>query len=120
MNSTEASVAEKRKLSQDEIEDILSTIIPDEWQHIFKHRFHVKQLQSNHSLPASYEYVIRNNHHNIERQLKDIEIYPECIPELKQMIQRHFHASRVQPGEMVGMIAASSIGEQFTQSSLNR
>ena len=130
---------EKRRLTKQEIEDIVSTIIPREWRGLYpQHEDHLttgllpdsdhesddeemsNKKQRARLLMDSHLQMIKNNRKNIRKQLQDIVIYPSCIPELKQLVQTHFHISRIQPGEMVGMTAASSIGEQFTQSSLNR
>ena len=52
-------------------------------------------------------------------QLKQIQIYPELIPKLKQQIETQFVSSQVQPGESVGILSAQSIGERQTQLTLN-
>jgi DNA-directed RNA polymerase II subunit RPB1 len=95
----------KRKLTQDEIEFIIKDIIPDE------HRFG--------TLCDAEKNAIENNQDNIRRQLQSIELYPHLIGELKKTILTFYNRSRIAPGEMVGCVAASSIGEQFTQQSLN-
>ncbi len=93
---------EKRSLTHDEIEDILSVITPL------------------HSLRFYTDLVVIDNIKNITRkQLSDVVIYPTLIPNLKQIIKKQYIKACVAPGEMVGCTAASSIGEQFTQSSLN-
>jgi len=46
-------------------------------------------------------------------------MYPQNIPKLKDHILKIYQDSLVQPGEMVGIIAASSIGADTTQQSLN-
>jgi DNA-directed RNA polymerase II subunit RPB1 len=55
----------------------------------------------------------------IKRQLEQIEVYPEVIPKLFEQIRLNYEQSFVHPGEGVGCIAASSIGEVATQASLN-
>ena len=55
----------------------------------------------------------------IKRQLEQVEVYPEVIPKLFEQIRLNYEQSFVHPGEGVGCIAASSIGEVATQASLN-
>jgi DNA-directed RNA polymerase beta' subunit len=55
----------------------------------------------------------------LRKQLENINIYSANISLLKDKIQKNYTFSKVNPGEMVGCIAASSIGEQNTQASLN-
>ena len=124
----------KRLLTSEEIDNILVDLIPDEFEwikqfknydqlivqeHANKHQIKNFRNKNVEILPSSLTSVIENNRSNIRKQLESIEIVPECIPELKAEIMQAFHRSRIQPGEMVGCLAASSIGEQFTQSSLN-
>ncbi len=92
----------KRKLSTQEIEDICSVLKPN------------KYIPNDISIS-----ILTNIKQNIISQLKKIEIYPEAIPELKKEILKSYENSLVQPGEMVGTISASSIGESVTQQSLN-
>jgi intein/homing endonuclease len=55
----------------------------------------------------------------IKRQLEQVEVYPEVISKLFDQIRLNYEQSFVHPGEGVGCIAASSIGEVATQASLN-
>ena len=92
----------KRYLKDSEIEHILSFLKP------------------NKSIPIESALSIVNNlKARLIKQLKSIEIYPELIEELRIQIEKNYHASLISPGESVGIIAAQSIGEKNTQSTLN-
>ena len=91
----------KRHLTSDEIEDILDVI-----------------RCSNSSNEDTQ--TILNARESLRVQLKNVQLYPEMIEKFKQHIEAQYYKSLLQPGEMVGVIAASSIGEQNTQASLNR
>jgi hypothetical protein len=92
----------KRYLKDSEIEHILSFLKP------------------NKSIPVESALSIVNNlKARLIKQLKTIQIYPELIEELKIQIEKNYHASLISPGESVGIIAAQSIGEKNTQSTLN-
>ena len=61
---------------------------------------------------------------NIEKkmfkdQLSEIEISEEIIPELKEEMRKKYALSKIDSGNMVGIIAASSIGADLTQAMLN-
>ena len=92
----------KRKLTEQELKDILSVIKV--------YRYLPKDIGQN---------ICLNIRKNLENQLKDTVLYPEAIPKLKSIILDNYNRALLQPGEMVGTIAASSIGESTTQSSLN-
>jgi DNA-directed RNA polymerase II subunit RPB1 len=65
---------------------------------------------------------IPSNHLVIGRltdQLKTVWIYPDLIPKLKESIVSKYYRSLVPGGENVGILAATSIGEPATQSTLN-
>lgn len=52
-------------------------------------------------------------------QLQTVVVDPRIIPKLKTALKEKHDESLVQPGENVGIICAQSIGEKFTQSTLN-
>jgi DNA-directed RNA polymerase II subunit RPB1 len=52
-------------------------------------------------------------------QLQSIWIYPKLISKLKDQVISKYHHSLAPPGENVGILAATSIGEPATQSTLN-
>jgi hypothetical protein len=56
---------------------------------------------------------------NLRKQLNNVSVYPNIIPQLKEIIVKNYYKSLIHPGEMVGTIAASSIGANTTQESLN-
>jgi len=93
---------EKRKLTNEEIKDI----------------FQVIKINKYYSQDVGYS-VCLNIRKTLAKQLQDIQIYPSAIEKLKQKIKEMYQDSLVQPGEMVGVIAASSIGADTTQASLN-
>ena len=92
----------KRALTQTEIEDICSVLR--------KNPFISKDVS---------ECILENLKLNIRKQLKNIQVYPQNIPKLKEQILLQFERSQIDPSESVGCIAASSIGADTTQQSLN-
>jgi len=92
----------KRLLSKEEIEDICSVLE--------KNAFWSKDVS---------ECILENLKINLVKQLSKIEIYPENIPKLKEKVISHYYSSQIHPSESVGCIAASSIGSDTTQQSLN-
>ena len=94
--------AMKRKLTVAEINDMCSVVtynrsIPEE------------------TANCVHDGVVKS----IRGQLEAIEIYPDMIPKLKKVIEREYHTTLLQPGEMVGVQAATSIGEPVSQMTLN-
>ena len=59
--------------------------------------------------------VAENIRNDIFKQLSEIEIYPSKIPKLKQLIQKHYYQSQIEPGQAVGVDDALAIGEPTTQ-----
>lgn len=95
-------MSQKRKLTLEEIQDILSIIQPQK------------------KIPIDSAISVMNiNRKQIEEQITNQLIYPSMIPKLKLMIEQAYFKSRVQPGECVGVLTAQSIGEKQTQSNLN-
>ena len=100
--TTNTNMNTLRKLTTDEIENILS-VIP-----------------INKGIPHDVALSIQNNQKKgIRKQLLEIMIYPPVIESLKQEIEKQFYKTKIQPGEAVGIITAQSIGERQTQSTLN-
>ena len=92
----------KRFLTEEEIKTITDVLKPNKY------------------IPKDVSSVLLANiKNNIVSQLKKISIFPSAIPLLKDQIIKSYDNSLIQPGEMVGTIAASSIGESVTQQSLN-
>jgi DNA-directed RNA polymerase II subunit RPB1 len=78
------------------------------------------QIPINVSIPFETAVLVRNGLvDSIKGQLEEIELYEEGIPELKKTVVEEYYRSLLQPGEMVGVQAATSIGEPVTQMSLN-
>ncbi len=92
----------KRLLTKQEIEDICNVIN--------KHSYWSKDVS---------ECILENLKITLRKQLSKIEVYPENIPKLKEKILQHYESSQLHPSESVGCIAASSIGSDTTQQSLN-
>ena len=93
---------DKRKLSYDEIEYVLSFIKPNIYIPI-----------------ETAESIVRNVKNETRKQLVNIEIYPQLIEELKSEIEKFYISTYISPGESVGIIMAESICEKQTQSNLN-
>lgn len=91
-----------RKLSHEEIKDILS-IIPLRKGFINECTNDIRKRICN----------------GLKKQLKGILVYPEIIPDLKENILKEYHRSVIVAGEAVGVILAQSIGEKQTQSNLS-
>ena len=92
----------KRKLTHDEIENILDFIKPN--------------LQIPQETALS---VVELNKNRLRKQLVNQEVYEEIIPELKKTIEMNYIEAQISPGTSVGLLAAASIGERNTQSTLN-
>jgi intein/homing endonuclease len=92
----------KRKLSLEEIEFIADAIIPNPY------------ISKDIAM-----CIVENLKQNIRKQLSNIETYPQNIPKLKDEIHKYYIRSQLDPSESVGCIAASSIGADTTQASLN-
>lgn len=52
-------------------------------------------------------------------QLRDFEIHPEIIEDMKKEYYRQYRKSVIQPGKAIGMVSAASIGAPMTQLNLN-
>jgi DNA-directed RNA polymerase subunit A" len=62
--------------------------------------------------------ILENTKIDILNQLDNIEIYPSLIPSLKNEIINYYNHSQIQPGQMVGVDSATSLGEPTTQMSV--
>jgi DNA-directed RNA polymerase beta' subunit/intein/homing endonuclease len=65
------------------------------------------------------EECVNNAFSYLEPAIHSIEIYPEILQSIYSEIRRQLKQAIVNAGESVGHVAASSMGEQNTQSSLN-
>lgn len=92
----------KRPLSEEEIVDIVSCV------------------KYNSKIPEEIDTCNKDNIRNIMRkQLEKVTIYPSKIGELKEKFEQYYIKTQVPAGEMVGVLAATSIGEPTTQLALN-
>lgn len=93
---------QKRLLTEKEINNIVSFITPP------------KNIP-----PEVAKSIVKLTKNKLINQLKTQKIYPKLIPKLQKEIQDSYERSKINAGESVGIIAAQSIGEKQTQSSLN-
>jgi len=92
----------KRKLTREEIDDILGELTVDgdqSWETAMS--------------------VLEKIRLELYEQLKNQELYPCQIPAFKQEILKMYYTSKVNPGESIGVMASSSISETNTQNTLN-
>jgi DNA-directed RNA polymerase beta' subunit len=52
-------------------------------------------------------------------ELQSLEVYPKIIPNLRKEIGDNYERCKIQPGESIGITAAQSFGQFYTQSTLN-
>ena len=79
----------------------------------------IEEICSSINCHYTEDFVSENSRVVLRKQLKSIEIYPEVYNTLKNEIIRQYNRSWINPCEMVGCIASTSIGETTTQASLN-
>lgn len=91
----------KRKLTSDEIDDILNNIM-----------FIIKKNEY-------IEYIEKREKQKLTNQLKEIKIYPSKYIQFKEKVLTQFYKTIVPPGESVGVNSAQCIGEPVTQGTLN-
>lgn len=97
-----SSKFEKRCLSESEILNLLSFI------------------PFNKGIPYEIEKErINRIKQNIITQFKGKEVYIATLPKLKQQMEKMFHKARIHPGESVGTLVATFIGEIQMQLTLN-
>ena len=65
------------------------------------------------------DFVAENARGVLCKGLAAVQIYPAMIPKLREKIISQYERSQINPCEMVGCIASTSIGETTTQASLN-
>ena len=92
----------KRKLTSQEIEYVLSDITPA----LGIPYDTAKGISDSIKAPLRAELVL-------------LEIYPKVIPKLKKEIEENYQNSKIQAGESIGITAAQSFGQFYTQSTLN-
>lgn len=92
----------KRKLTSNEIENIIDFIKP------------------NKNIPQKTAMsIVKSHKQRLRAQLQDIHIYPDIIPKLTEILTKDYYASQITPGESVGILCGQCIGEKNTQSTLN-
>jgi len=96
------SSQKKRKLSSEEISDILS-LIPE-------NKFIPEEIAKN-----TRSLIQKTLREQLEKQV----IFPNLIPILKEEIRKNYLSSQMQYGEAVGHITSMALGEKQTQSNLN-
>jgi len=89
----------KRKLTDDEINDIVSEL---------------KIIGPKHFKKSIHENVISKLVHQLTR----VELYPDMYNVFKDQIIEQYYKSHISPGENVGILTAQSIGEKQTQMSI--
>lgn len=92
----------KRKLTNQEIDYILSVITPN------------KMIPQ-----ATAINITRNIKNKLRIDLEKVEIYPCVIDRLRSEIEQKYEYSKITSGENVGIMAAQSFGQFYTQSTLN-
>lgn len=77
-------------------------------------------IKENQALPNESAKRLQSLHKDLlSKQLLGMSIYPKMIPKLKKQLEDQYFKTLIQSGESVGVIAAQSIGERQTQSTLN-
>ena len=91
-----------RKLTLDEIEDIVS-VIPN-----------IKNASQ-----ESGEFNRKSLVASLSEQLREIYLTPLAIEDMKEEIMRQFEETIIKPGSVVGVTAADALGQPITQMALN-
>ena len=94
--------SEKRRLTTEEIEDIVSGLRPNAAIPVAIAESHVEKART-----------------RVRSQLASAFVYPEIISDLKKNIIQEYERARIHPGESVGIVTAQSIGERQTQMTLD-
>ena len=95
-------MSNRRFLSSQEIEDIISFIKPQK------------------GIPQKTARSIVEYHKNsLRNKLRIQYVNPRIIPELARNLERYFFKSLIAPGFSPGIVCAQSIGERQTQATLN-
>ncbi len=63
--------------------------------------------------------TIGNVKRDLLHQFENVQVYPEQIPKIKEIVKKCYHKSKMSPGQMVGCDSALGIGEVSTQLTLN-
>lgn len=92
---------EPRKLGLDEIDNLMAMIMDSKGVDTKMNRHRIKSM-------------VRG----LRKDLAEIEIRPSRIPDLGAILREKFITAHAEPGEMVGITCAQSIGERQTQMSV--
>lgn len=92
---------EPRKLRDEEIENLMTLIMDNKGVETKMNRHRIRSM-------------VRS----LRKDLSEIEIRPSRIPDLGSILRDRFLRSHAEPGEMVGITCAQSIGERQTQMSV--
>jgi hypothetical protein len=77
-------------------------------------------IQPNKFIPTEAAISISNsNRERLRKQLINKKIYPDLLTDLKEELRKNHFKSQIEPGESVGILCATSIGEKNTQQTLN-
>lgn len=104
----------RRKLTEEELQRILATAIPDPIAG-----------RSTHKLDATIMYEVQSRaimRHRLalQQKLRHAEIEEDKIQELEEKLRLRYQHARVQPGESVGLTVALGLGELQSQGKLNK
>lgn len=96
-----------RKLSDDEIQDIIYRVFREMNERVSNIPLEIRQS------------ILLKQQKMLEYQLRGKETYPSLIPVLIKRLEHQLHKSQIAPGESIGILCAQSIGERQTQMTLN-
>lgn len=94
----------KRRLTEEELDSLLTRIVKNVQSHFFIEKLEVSRVQ-----------IVRNT---LKKQLANVEMYVdnlEYMKKLENQLVSRWHQAMIQPGENVGVACAQSIGERQTQ-----
>lgn len=101
-----ATKREKRKLTEQEITDLVSFIKP----------FRVNPLLSADDAAIA---IADTQRHGFVRQLRNVLVYPQILRPLRDALEIAYKRALIDAGKSVGALASTSIGEKNTQQSLS-
>ena len=100
-----ADKLEKRKLTAEEIEQLVSFIKP--------FRVNPKMPPDDAAIA-----VADMQKHGFVRQLQNVMVYPQIMKQLRDSLELAYNRALIDAGKSVGALASTSIGERNTQQSL--
>ena len=63
--------------------------------------------------------IVESIKNPMRAELKKLMVYPKVVPTLRKQIGENYQRSKIQSGDNVGVTAAQSFGQFYTQSTLN-